>query len=87
MVHRTRELRVRQLIMVVNAIRLHMAEFGLVAWIGLPEVKELMAIIADETDTRLPSVARTCPFVPIGRDNPIRDRNNRRNAQQAFRNR
>jgi len=60
MEHRTRELLVRQRTMLVNAIRAHMAEFGIVAPVGIPRVKELLAVIADPTDNRLPPVARTC---------------------------
>ena len=60
MMHRTRELLVRQRTMVVNAIRAHMAEFGIVAPVGIPRVKELFAVIADGEDDRLPPVARTC---------------------------
>ena len=60
MLHRTRELLVRQRTMLVNAIRAHMAEFGIVARVGLPQVKELLAIIADPDDARLPPLARTC---------------------------
>lgn len=60
MVHRTRELLVRQRTMLVNAIRAHMAEFGVVARVGLPQVKELLAIIADGEDGRIPPLARTC---------------------------
>ena len=60
MVHRTRELLVRQRTMVVNAIRAHMAEFGVVARVGLPQVKELLAVIADKADQRIPALARTC---------------------------
>jgi hypothetical protein len=33
--------------MLVNAIRSHMAEFGIVAPVGVPRVKELFAVIAD----------------------------------------
>lgn len=58
--HRSRELLVRQRTMLINAIRAHMAEFGLIAPAGIPRVKELLAVIADEEDPRLPSVARTC---------------------------
>ena len=58
--HRTRELMVRQRTMLVNAIRAHMAEFGVVARVGLPQVKELLAVIADEGDERIPPLARTC---------------------------
>ena len=47
MLHRTRELLVRQRTMLVNAIRAHMAEFGIVAPVGIPRVKELLAVIAD----------------------------------------
>jgi len=60
MLHRTRELLVRQRTMLVNALRAHMAEFGVVARAGLPQVKELLATIADEEDQRIPPLARTC---------------------------
>ena len=60
MLHRTRELLVRQRTMLVNAMRAHMAEFGVVARTGLPQVKELLAVIADEADERIPPLARTC---------------------------
>jgi len=60
MLHRTRELMIRQRTMLVNAIRAHMAEFGIVARAGLPQVKELLAVIDDADDHRLPSGARTC---------------------------
>jgi len=60
MLHRTRELLVRQRTMLVNAIRAHMAEFGIVAPVGIPRVKELLAVIADADDARLPPLARTC---------------------------
>ena len=48
MLHRTRELLVRQRTMLINAIRAHMAEFGIVAPVGVPQVKELLAVIADD---------------------------------------
>ena len=60
MVHRTRELLVRQRTMAVNAMRAHMAEFGIVAPLGVPQVKRLLAIIDDPDDDRLPPVARSC---------------------------
>jgi len=60
MLHRTRELLVRQRTMLVNAIRSHMAEFGIVAPVGVPRVKELFAVIADADDDRLPAIARAC---------------------------
>jgi len=60
MLHRTRELLVRQRTMLVNAIRAHMVEFGVVARVGLPQVKDLLAVIADKEDERIPPLARTC---------------------------
>ena len=60
MVHRTRELLVRQRTMLVNAMRAHMAEFGIVARVGLPQVKELLEVVADKADQRIPALARTC---------------------------
>ena len=60
MMHRTRELLVRQRTMLVNAIRAHMAEFGVVARVGLPQVRELLEVIADGADKRIPPLARTC---------------------------
>ena len=60
MLHRTRELLVRQRTMLINAIRAHMAELGIVAPVGVPQVKKLLCIIADTDDARLPSLARTC---------------------------
>ncbi len=60
MLHRSRELLVRQRTMLVNGIRAHMAEFGIVAPAGIQRVKELFAVIADDGDDRLPDVARTC---------------------------
>ncbi len=60
MVHRTRQLLVRQRTMVVNAIRAHMAEFGVVARVGLPQVEELLEVIAEGNDDRIPPLARTC---------------------------
>ena len=60
MVHRTRELLVRQRTMLANAIRAHMAEFGVVTRVGLPQVKDLLAVIVDDTDDRIPALARIC---------------------------
>ena len=60
MLHRTNELLTRQRTMLINAIRAHMAEFGIVAPTGVPQVKKLLRIIADADDARLPSIARSC---------------------------
>ena len=58
LLHRGREQLVRQRTMLVNALRAHLAEFGVVAAQGLRKVGELIAIIRDDGDRRLPAVAR-----------------------------
>ncbi len=56
--HSVRDLLVRQRTMLVNAVRGHLAEFGIVAPRGLNKVKDLVAVSADENDGRLPTSAR-----------------------------
>ena len=58
MLHRARELLVRQRTMVVNALRGHCAELGLIVAQGASKVEELVAIIEDPGDVRLPPLAR-----------------------------
>ena len=53
-----RDLLVRQRTMLVNALRAHLAEFGIVGSQGMHRVGELVAIVADENDTRVPAIAR-----------------------------
>ena len=60
MLHRTRHLFIRQQTAVVNAIRAHLAEFGIVAPVGRRGVEELLNVVADANDERLPEVARAC---------------------------
>jgi transposase len=52
--HRTRHLCMRQQISVINAIRAHLAEFGIVAAVGRNGVEELLDIVADPSDKRVP---------------------------------
>ena len=54
MQHRTRDLVMRQRTQLINAIRAHTAELGITAPQGRDGIKQLLAIIADEKDTRLP---------------------------------
>jgi len=58
LLHRGRERLVRQRTGLVNALRAHLAEFGIIAPQGLRNVGGLIAIVRDETDTRLPGLAR-----------------------------
>jgi transposase len=54
MLHRTRDLLMRQRTQLINALRAHMAELGIVAAQGTAGLKELLKIIAGERDARLP---------------------------------
>ena len=60
MLHRTRHLFIRQQTAVINVIRAHLAEFGIVAPVGRKGVEELLDVVADSNDERLPEVARAC---------------------------
>jgi len=58
LLHRGRERLVRQRTALVNALRAHLAEFGVIAPQGLRNVARLVAIVRDEGDARLPALAR-----------------------------
>jgi transposase len=45
---------------VINAIRAHLAEFGVVAPVGRNGVEELLKVVADARDERVPAIARAC---------------------------
>ena len=60
MLHRTRHLLIRQQTSVINVIRAHLAELGIVAPVGRKGVEELLDVIADRSDKRVPEIARTC---------------------------
>src|SRR3954447_1488839 len=56
MLHKTRELLVKQRTMAVNALRGHLAEFGIIAAKGIGRVDELLALA--QMDATLPHIAR-----------------------------
>ena len=58
MLHRARNLLIRQRTMLVNALRAHLAEFGIIAPQGLRHVEQLVEAIDDET-LALPELARS----------------------------
>jgi transposase len=60
MLHRSRQLLVRQRTMLSNAIRGHMAELGIISAQGRNGTAELLQVIANAADDRIPSVARFC---------------------------
>ena len=58
MLHRTRQLLVRQRTMLSNALRGHLAELGIVSAKGRNGMGELLQIITDGTDNRVPAAVR-----------------------------
>src|SRR5579859_1072308 len=60
MLHRTRHLFIRQQTGVINSIRAHLAEFGIIAPVGRKGVAELLRVVADPNDKRVSEVARAC---------------------------
>ena len=60
MLHRVRKILTRQRTQISNALRAHMAEFGIAAAVGRGGLDRLIAVIADQDDARLPDEARAC---------------------------
>ena len=60
MLHRTRELLVRQRTMLVNALRGHLAEYGIIAPQGLPSVPKLREVAEKAQGAALPDLAWRC---------------------------
>ena len=60
MLHRIRLTLVSQRTMLSNTIRAHMAEFGIVAPIGRRGLDELLAVLSDLDDERVPALGRDC---------------------------
>lgn len=58
--HRTRLMLMRQRIQLSNAIRGHMAEFGIAAPVGREGLQKLTTIVNDASDDRVPAEARHC---------------------------
>src|SRR5262245_56408599 len=63
MQHRARDLLMQQRTQLINAMRSHLAELGIIAPQGREGVKELLTIIASDADTQLPSDARASLIV------------------------
>ena len=55
---KSRTLLVRQRTQAINGLRGHLAEFGIIAATGAGKVTELIAIVRDDGDQRLPGLAR-----------------------------
>ena len=57
MLHRTRDLLIRQRTQLINALRAHLAELGLVAAKGHEGLQQLVMAVTESSDERLPSDA------------------------------
>ena len=71
MVHRTRQTFVHQRTTLINAIRAHLAEFGIVAGVGRIGVDALLKIIAGGTDECIPPAARECLMALSAQLHPV----------------
>jgi transposase len=60
MLHRVRLMLNRQRTQISNALRAHLSEFGVVAPIGRNGIEQLLVVINDDNDTRIPADARLC---------------------------
>ena len=60
MLHRSRQLLVRQRTMLSNAIRGHLAELGIISAKGRHGTAALLQVIANAEDDRIPPIARFC---------------------------
>jgi transposase len=58
MLHRTRALLLRQRTQLINAVRGHLAEFGLIARRGARNIRELADLVRDTGSDKLPDTAR-----------------------------
>lgn len=58
MVFHARALLVRQRTQAINSLRAHMSELGIIASVGIANIKPLAEIVRDESDPRLPAAAR-----------------------------
>jgi transposase len=58
MLHRVREQLLKQRTATINALRAHLAEFGVVAAQRRTGLRELLAVVADPEDRRVPPLAR-----------------------------
>jgi transposase len=65
MLHRTRELLIRQKTMLINAVRAHLSEFGVIAPQGRTGLSELVNYASGD-DSQIPALARDAMLALIG---------------------
>jgi transposase len=73
MLHRSRELLVKQRTMLINAIRGHCSELGMTASQGASRVNDLIVMIDDPDDVRLPAFAREALGVLIAQLDAVKE--------------
>lgn len=66
MLHRTRELLVRQRTALINSLRGQLAEFGLIAPQGVWRIPQLHALAQGATSSVLPDAMRACVELIMG---------------------
>jgi transposase len=66
MLHRTRELLIRQRGMLINSLRAQLAEFGIVFAQGRSGLAELLKLLTDPTATSIPNLARLAMAELVG---------------------
>ncbi len=64
--HRTHDLLVRQRTMLINALRGHLAEFGIIAPVGRHRVGDLIGFLQEAGDDEVPALAREALHSLIG---------------------
>jgi transposase len=73
MLHRSRELLVKQRTMLINAVRGHCSELGVTASQGASRVTDLIEMIEDPDDVRLPAFAREALGVLIAQLQTVKE--------------
>jgi transposase len=74
MLHRTRDLLIRQRTMLSNALRAHLAEFGIIEKLGSNGLEALVLLVENREDERIPAIARDALLMMVGQ---IRDTHTR----------
>ena len=72
--HRARELLIRQRTMLVNAVRAHLAEFGLIVPKGIQRLAELRMMLTEADEDQVPAVARPVLQMLIRQVDEVNDR-------------
>jgi transposase len=84
---KVRQTLVRQMTRTVNALRGHLAEFGIVAAKGIWKVVDLIGVVRDPDDRRLPPAAREALLELVGQVEALRQRIDRLDSAMVRRTR